>query len=145
MSGSAQKAATQSAVQQFTSWVRSPDFKAYLFSTHFWGPVSNFGIPLAAIADLKKDPEIISGPMTGALIVYSATFMRYAWMVQPRNYLLLGCHIVNESAQITQGYRWLDYWKFGGREKALALKPLDVAKGAVQDVKEAAEKVKKSL
>ncbi|GAO49900.1 UPF0041-domain-containing protein [Saitoella complicata NRRL Y-17804] len=145
MSGSAQKAATQSVVQQFTSWVRSPDFKSYLFSTHFWGPVSNFGIPLAAIADLKKDPEIISGPMTGALIVYSATFMRYAWMVQPRNYLLLGCHIVNESAQITQGYRWLDYWKFGGREKALALKPVDAAKGAIQDVKEAAEKVKKNL
>jgi len=24
----------------------------------FWGPVSNFGIPLAAIADMSKDPEM---------------------------------------------------------------------------------------
>lgn len=31
---------------------------------HFWGPVANWGIPLAAIADMKKDPEIISPKMT---------------------------------------------------------------------------------
>lgn len=24
----------------------------------FWGPVSNFGIPIAAIADMSKDPEM---------------------------------------------------------------------------------------
>lgn len=24
----------------------------------FWGPVSNFGIPVAAIMDTKKDPEM---------------------------------------------------------------------------------------
>ncbi len=33
-------------------------------STHFWGPVANWGIPLAAIADIKKDPKFISGKMT---------------------------------------------------------------------------------
>jgi hypothetical protein len=27
-------------------------------TTDFWGPASNFGIPLAAIADMKKDPEM---------------------------------------------------------------------------------------
>lgn len=42
------------------------------------GPVSNFGIPVAAMMDLKKDPELISGPMTGSLIVYSLVFMKYA-------------------------------------------------------------------
>lgn len=26
--------------------------------TDFWGPVSNFGIPIAAIADMSKDPEM---------------------------------------------------------------------------------------
>lgn len=31
---------------------------------HFWGPVANWGLPLAAIADMKKDPEIISPKMT---------------------------------------------------------------------------------
>lgn len=24
----------------------------------FWGPASNFGIPIAAIADIRKDPEM---------------------------------------------------------------------------------------
>ncbi|KAG0164943.1 pyruvate transporter mpc1 [Apophysomyces sp. BC1015] len=79
------------------------------FSTHFWGPVANWGIPLAAIADLKKDPEYISGNMTLALCVYSALFMRFAWAVQPRNYLLLACHATNEAAQLSQGFRYLSY------------------------------------
>jgi hypothetical protein len=34
------------------------------FSTHFWGPVANYGIPIAALADIRKDPIIISGTMT---------------------------------------------------------------------------------
>jgi hypothetical protein len=59
--------------------------------------------------------------------------------VTPKNYLLFGCHVVNEGAQLTQGYRYLQYWKYvshharyprnimlismsdswGGREKSL--------------------------
>jgi hypothetical protein len=30
----------------------------------------------------------------------SGLFMRFAWMVQPRNYLLLACHAANESVQV---------------------------------------------
>ncbi|XP_026682696.1 mitochondrial pyruvate carrier 1 [Diaphorina citri] len=78
-------------------------------STHFWGPVANWGIPLAAIADLKKDPSIISGKMTFALCLYSIVFMRFAWKVQPRNLLLLSCHFTNECAQIVQGSRFIKY------------------------------------
>lgn len=58
--------------------------------------------------------------MTIALTGYSAVFMRYALAVTPKNYLLFGCHLVNFSAQATQGYRYLTYWQFGGREKQLA-------------------------
>ncbi len=50
--------------------------------------------------------------MTAALACYSAVFMRYAVAVQPKNYLLFGCHIINFSSQITQGYRYLNYWKY---------------------------------
>ncbi|KAK7494752.1 hypothetical protein BaRGS_00013879 [Batillaria attramentaria] len=78
-------------------------------SVHFWGPVANWGLPLAALADLKKDPEIISGNMTAALAVYSMCFMRFAWKVQPRNLLLLACHFTNECAQLTQGARFVHY------------------------------------
>ncbi|OAQ27390.1 UPF0041-domain-containing protein [Linnemannia elongata AG-77] len=90
--------------------IASPEFRQYLMRyTHFWGPVANWGLPLAAIADIKKDPEMISGNMTGALTVYSLLFMRFAWMVQPRNYLLFACHATNETAQLIQGYRYINY------------------------------------
>ena len=52
---------------------------------------SNFGIPIAAVADLMGKPEEkINGRMTGALVIYSATFMRYAWSNIPLFLLLCG-------------------------------------------------------
>lgn len=79
-------------------------------TTHFWGPIANWGLVLAAVSDAtQKGPEVISLTMTGSLCVYSALFMRFAWMVQPRNYLLLACHAFNETAQLYQfqrGYRY---------------------------------------
>ncbi|KAJ0312275.1 hypothetical protein COL5a_001957 [Colletotrichum fioriniae] len=82
----------------------------------FWGPVSNFGIPLAAVMDTQKSPDLISGQMTGALCIYSATFMRYSLAVSPKNYLLFMCHFINEGAQLTQGYRYMQYNYWGGKE-----------------------------
>ncbi|EXJ96221.1 small nuclear ribonucleoprotein B and B' [Capronia coronata CBS 617.96] len=43
--------------------------------------------------------------------------MRYALAVQPKNYLLFGCHFVNFNAQLTQMYRWYDYWYMGGQDR----------------------------
>ncbi|KAJ1830879.1 pyruvate transporter mpc1 [Coemansia sp. RSA 2711] len=87
----------------------SKEFRSYLMSTHFWGPAANWGIPLSAIADFSSSPEKISGKMTGALTLYSMLFMRFAWMVNPRNYLLFACHATNEAAQLVQLYRFVDY------------------------------------
>ncbi|XP_004278907.2 mitochondrial pyruvate carrier 1 isoform X1 [Orcinus orca] len=56
---------------------------------------------------MKKSPEIISGRMTFALCCYSLAFMRFAYKVQPRNWLLFACHATNEVAQLTQGGRLL--------------------------------------
>lgn len=117
-----------SAIAALNAKIRSHPVLNYVCSTHFWGPVSNFGIPVAAVMDTKKDPEIISGKMTGALVVYSAVFMRYALAVTPKNYLLFGCHFVNECAQLTQGYRYVNWWHYGGREKALAERAKSEAK-----------------
>ncbi|KAI3383913.1 hypothetical protein SNEBB_000831 [Seison nebaliae] len=77
---------------------------------HFWGPVANWGIPIAAFADLKKDASMISPRMTLALCFYSLLFARFAVKVQPRNNLLLACHIANEIAQCTQGTRYI-HWR----------------------------------
>ena len=89
-----------SVFQRLGQWARSPESRKYFMSTHFWGPVANWGLPLAAIADLKKPTDSVSGPMTAALCIYSILFMRFAWVVQPRNYLLLACHATNEATQV---------------------------------------------
>ncbi|CDO57614.1 similar to Saccharomyces cerevisiae YGL080W FMP37 Putative protein of unknown function [Geotrichum candidum] len=112
-----------SFIQRAQNFVFSKDFVKYICSTHFWGPVSNFGIPVAAILDLKKDPNLISGPMTGSLVIYSLVFMKYATAVTPWNPLLFGCHAVNEVAQLGQAFRWTNYWYFGGHERAIANAP----------------------
>ncbi|GAA6036899.1 hypothetical protein JCM8097_006343 [Rhodosporidiobolus ruineniae] len=102
----------------FAKWAQSPEARKYFMSTHFWGPVANWGLPLAAIADLSgKDAKFISGPMTVALMSYSMVFMRFAWRVQPRNYLLFACHATNATAQALQGTRFLQYNYFGGKDK----------------------------
>uniref|UniRef100_A0A4X2KYY2 Mitochondrial pyruvate carrier n=2 Tax=Vombatus ursinus TaxID=29139 RepID=A0A4X2KYY2_VOMUR len=80
-----------------------------LFDEHFWGPVANWGLPIAAFNDMKKSPEIISGRMTFALCCYSLTFMRFAYKVQPRNWLLFACHATNEVAQLIQGGRLINH------------------------------------
>ncbi|KAK8547882.1 hypothetical protein V6N13_123307 [Hibiscus sabdariffa] len=97
--------------QQHLSLMAS-SFRAFLNSpvgpktTHFWGPVANWGFVLAGLVDMNKPPEMISGNMTTAMCVYSALFMRFAWMVQPRNYLLLACHASNETVQLYHLSRW---------------------------------------
>jgi len=78
-------------------------------STHFFGPLFNWSIPIAAIADTKKDASFISGKMTLALLIYSSLFMRFAIRVQPRNLLLFACHVTNATAQCVQGYRFINY------------------------------------
>jgi len=130
--------------------IRSQPVLNYVCSTHFWGPVSNFGIPVAAVLDTQKDPEIISGKMTSALIVYSLVFMRYSLAVTPKNYLLFACHFVNEGAQLTQGYRFLQYWNWGGREAKLSIQKQAEAlkfkaEGAVDKGKEKFTEVKEAV
>ncbi|XP_055348063.1 mitochondrial pyruvate carrier 1-like isoform X2 [Paramacrobiotus metropolitanus] len=94
---------------KLVSRLTSKEMRDYFMRYHFWGPVANWGLPLAAIADLKKNPEIISGKMTTAMCLYSMLFMRFAWMVRPRNLLLFACHAANETAQLTQMTRYISY------------------------------------
>lgn len=80
--------------------------------------------------------------MTGALTLYSGTFMRYALAVTPANYLLFGCHAINFTSQLVQGYRYVNYWNMGGREATLkgrAEKEASEAKGLASDVAHKAE------
>ncbi|KAK7855711.1 mitochondrial pyruvate carrier 1 [Quercus suber] len=69
----------------------------------------------------KQTPESISGNMTTVMCVYSALFMRFAWMVRPRNLHLLALHAANESVQLYQLSRWLKFRGFLG-DKSLQQK-----------------------
>lgn len=46
--------------------------------------------------------------------------MRFAWKVQPRNLLLLACHITNFGVQGTQGTRFIKYHFFDKESAAAA-------------------------
>ncbi|KAM5290782.1 mitochondrial pyruvate carrier 1-like protein [Glossophaga mutica] len=102
-------------------YVKTKEFRDYVTSTHFWGPVANWGLPMAAFRDMKASPDIISGRMTTALILYSMAFMRFAYRVQPRNLLLMACHSANVVAQSVQASRFVVYHYGGGAEKTPAV------------------------
>ncbi|ORY34083.1 putative mitochondrion protein [Naematelia encephala] len=126
------------------TWFKSPEGRQYFFSTHFWGPMANWGLPIAALGDIiGKDEETISGVMSPTLAGYSMIFMRFAWRVQPRNYLLFACHATNATAQLVQEARFLNYWYGGGREKKHPIESgVDSVKGKVQ---EEVDKVKNAV
>jgi len=42
--------------------------------------------------------------------------MRFAYKVQPRNWLLFACHATNATAQTIQGLRFLHY-NYGSKEQ----------------------------
>lgn len=90
-------------------------------SAEFWGAcgaVAGWGMSGAAIYDAtQQGPEVISLTMTPVLIVYSSLFARWAWVVKPRNTLLMSCHVANVAAQLNQMRRALEHKIAIGEEK----------------------------
>ena len=69
-----------------------------------------------------------------------------AWKVDPRNYLLFACHATNTTAQLTQGYRFVNYWHRGGKERKIleAESSPDTVKGSVTEAVKAAQAASQS-
>ncbi|KAG1677635.1 hypothetical protein FOA52_010416 [Chlamydomonas sp. UWO 241] len=109
----AARAVAQSGVAAFWNSPTGPK------TTHFWGPVANWGFVVAGLADMQKPAEFVSPNMTSTMCVYSLLFMRFAWQVQPRNYLLLACHACNEGVQLTQLGRWYSWYSVEGSKKVV--------------------------
>jgi Mitochondrial pyruvate carriers len=95
--------------------------KGLWHSAELWGglgAIAGWGMSGAAIYDAtQQGPEVISMTMTPVLIVYSSLFARWAWVVKPRNLLLMGCHITNVGAQLNQLRRALEHKISIGEEK----------------------------
>lgn len=74
------------------------------------GALAGWGMSGAAIYDASQQgPEVISLTMTPVLMVYSTLFARWAYVVQPRNLLLMWCHVTNVAAQSNQLRRALQF------------------------------------
>merc|ERR1719473_326782 len=88
----------------FMGFIKSPTGP---MTTHFWGPVANWGLAASGMYDAAvKGPEIINERMSFTQVLYSGLFVRFAWQVQPRNYILASCHTANVLAQSNQLRRW---------------------------------------
>jgi hypothetical protein len=89
-------------------------------SAKLWGglgALAGWGMSGSALYDAgQAGPEVISLTMTPVLIVYSALFARWAWVVQPQNLLLCSCHITNVLAQGNQMRRALEHKLNNGQE-----------------------------
>ena len=85
----------------------------------FVGAICNWFLGLSAVLDAAKSgPEVISLPMTLAMLAYSLLFGRWAgWDVTPKNYILAGSHIFNVIAQSNQLRRALQYKLDNGAKK----------------------------
>lgn len=101
-------------------------------TTHFWGPIANWGIVLSAVYDASfKSPGTIDVPMTLTLIGYSSLFMRFAWQVGPRNYLLFACHAFNVTAQLNQLRRAIQHKLETNKDASSEVKAMGVQAGVL--------------
>lgn len=50
---------------------------------------------------------LIQNVVHAVMCIYSLLFMRFAWAINPRNYLLFACHASNEAVQLNQMRRVL--------------------------------------
>jgi hypothetical protein len=101
-------------------------------SAEFWGglgALAGWGMSGAAIYDASQQgPEVISLTMTPVLIVYSTLFARWAYVVKPRNLLLMWCHVTNVAAQSNQLRRALEYKIETGNKEQVDKFVMDSAK-----------------
>jgi len=83
------------------------------YSAEAWGTagaLAGWGMSGSAIYDsFNQGPEVISLTMTPVLIVYSSLFAWWAWVIVPKNLLLMSCHMANVAAQCNQMRRAVEY------------------------------------
>ena len=67
--------------------------------------------PLSAAKRQRATSDVLRSVSS----LFRMVFSRFAWRVQPRNYLLLACHLTNATAQMVQGTRFvvstIRHWK----------------------------------
>ena len=126
-SGASLAATAATAVAPALGWWSDAKFWGFL------GAIAGWGMSLAAIKDaISSGPEIISENMTFVMLIYSALFAWWAWVVNPQNLLLCACHCANILAQSNQARRLVAFKLANGQGaevNAMGMKALAVAVG----------------
>ncbi|XP_018566859.1 mitochondrial pyruvate carrier 3-like [Anoplophora glabripennis] len=71
----------------------------------FWAPLFKWGLVIAGLADLKRDPSTISIQQTLALTFTGVIWSRYSLVIIPKNYLLFSVNLFICLIQFFQLYR----------------------------------------
>ena len=91
----------------------APKKKSLWSSAEAWGAagaLAGWGMSGSAIYDaLTQGPEVISLTMTPILIIYSTLFAVWSYVIIPKNFLLMGCHVANVAAQCNQLRRGIEF------------------------------------
>ncbi|KAJ8912090.1 hypothetical protein NQ315_012838, partial [Exocentrus adspersus] len=75
----------------------------------FWAPLFKWGLVIAGLADLRRDPTTISLFQTLSLAITGLIWSRYSIVVIPRNYLLLSVNLFVMLIQCYQLIRMYTY------------------------------------
>ncbi|CAM9896522.1 unnamed protein product [Heterosigma akashiwo] len=93
------------------------DHPAGPFTIHFWAPTMKWGITFANIADLQKDPELLSVSQQSAVTLTGVIWTRYSTQITPINYNLMS---VNMFMALTGGYQLFRIFTHTPKPKEIA-------------------------
>ncbi|KAG9411817.1 Mitochondrial pyruvate carrier 2 [Aphanomyces cochlioides] len=102
-----------------TALVNFLDHPAGPFTVHFWAPAFKWCISLANIADMSKNPDLLSTNQQLAVTLTGLIWSRYSLVITPKNWNLFSVNIFMAGTGLTQLYRKFE-WENGGRERAAA-------------------------
>jgi hypothetical protein len=75
----------------------------------FWAPTCKWGISIANLADLQRDPDMLSLPMQVAVTATGVIWSKYSLDIKPKNYNLLTVNMFMAATGFYQLYRIYDH------------------------------------
>ncbi|CCF58372.1 hypothetical protein KAFR_0E02190 [Kazachstania africana CBS 2517] len=78
-------------------------------TVHFWAPTLKWGLVIAGISDMKRPVEKLSGAQNLSLLATASIWMRWSFVILPKNYLLATINCFLASTAGYQIFRITDY------------------------------------
>jgi mitochondrial pyruvate carrier 2 len=75
----------------------------------FWAPTFKWGISIANLSDLQRDPDSVSLPMQCAVTATGLVWSKYSLDITPKNYNLLAVNAFMACTGMIQLYRKWDH------------------------------------